>query len=125
MKIKHIFMVCACASCFTLAAQAHVNMLQAQLGTEATQSSSDEKAASTEVENRINEIKTTLKSHIGKVGYPTTASWNTFTEAVKTLTTVDAVNTELAKLFTQANLTMPEDGKAYYIRPVNKGKQVS
>lgn len=125
MKIKHIFMVCACASCFTLAAQAHVNMLQAQLGTEATQSSSDEKAASTEVENRINEIKTTLKDHIGKVGYPTTASWNTFTEAVKTLTTVDAVNTELAKLFTQANLTMPEDGKAYYIRPVNKGKQVS
>lgn len=125
MKIKHIFMVCACASCFTLSAQAHVNMLQAQLGTEATQSSSDEKAASTEVENRINEIKTTLERHIGKVGYPTTASWNTFTEAVKTLTTVDAVNTELAKLFTQANLTMPEDGKAYYIRPVNKGKQVS
>lgn len=125
MKIKHIFMVCACASCFTLSAQAHVNMLQAQLGTEATQSSSDEKAASTEVENRINEIKTTLKIHIGKVGYPTTASWTTFTEAVKTLTTVDAVNTELAKLFTQANLTMPEDGKAYYIRPVNKGKQVS
>ena len=125
MKIKHIFMVCACASCFTLSAQAHVNMLQAQLGTEATQSSSDEKAASTEVENRINEIKTTLKIHIGKVGYPTTASWTTFNEAVKTLTTVDAVNTELAKLFTQANLTMPEDGKAYYIRPVNKGKQVS
>lgn len=125
MKIKHIFMVCACTSCFTLSAQAHVNMLQAQLGTEATQSSSDEKAASTEVENRINEIKTTLEKHIGKVGYPTTASWNTFTEAVKTLTTVDAVNTELAKLFTQANLTMPEDGKAYYIRPVNKGKQVS
>lgn len=120
MKIKHIFMVCACASCFTLSAQAHVNMLQAQLGTEATQSSSDEKAASTEVENRINEIKTTLESHIGKVGYPTTASWNTFTEAVKTLTTVDAVNTELAKLFTQANLTMPKDGKAYYIRPVNR-----
>lgn len=120
MKIKHIFMVCACASCFTLSAQAHVNMLQAQFGTEATQSSSDEKAASTEVENRINEIKTTLKSHIGKVGYPTTASWNTFTEAVKTLTTVDAVNTELTKLFTQANLTMPKDGKAYYIRPVNR-----
>ena len=125
MKIKHIFMVCACASCFTLSAQAHVNMLQAQLVAEATQSSSDETTASTEVENRINEIKTTLESHIGKVGYPTTASWNTFTEAVKTLTTVDAVNTELAKLFTQANLTMPKNGKAYYIRPVNKGKQVS
>lgn len=126
MKIKHIFMVCACASCFTLAAQAHVNMLQAQLGTEATQSSSDEKAASTEVENRINEIKTTLKDHIGKVGYPTTTSWEAFNTTVSSSSiTLEQVNAALSTMLTQANITMPEDGKAYYIRPVNKGKQVS
>lgn len=126
MKIKHIFMVCACASCFTLAAQAHVNMLQAQLGTEATQSSSDEKAASTEVENRINEIKTTLKDHIGKVGYPTTASWEAFNTTVSSSSiTLEQVNAALSTMLTQANITMPEDGKAYYIRPVNNGKQLS
>lgn len=126
MKIKHIFMICACASCFTLSAQAHVNMLQAQLGTEATQSSSDEKAASTEVENRINEIKTTLKDHIGKVGYPTTASWEAFNTTVSSSSiTLEQVNAALSTMLTQANITMPEDGKAYYIRPVNKGKQVS
>lgn len=126
MKIKHIFMICACASCFTLSAQAHVNMLQAQLGTEATQSSSDEKAASTEVENRINEIKTTLKDHIGKVGYPTTASWEAFNTTVSSSSiTLEQVNAALSTMLTQANITMPKDGKAYYIRPVNKGKQVS
>lgn len=126
MKIKHIFMVCACANCFTLAAQAHVNMLQAQLGTEATQSSSDEKAASTEVENRINEIKTTLKDHIGKVGYPTTASWEAFNTTVSSSSiTLEQVNAALSTMLTQANITMPEDGKAYYICPVNNGKQLS
>lgn len=126
MKIKHIFMVCACASCFTLAAQAHVNMLQAQLGTEATQSSNDEKVASDEVENRINEIKTTLKDHISKVGYPTTASWEVFNTTVSSSSiTLEQVNAALSTMLTQANITMPEDGKAYYIRPVNKGKQVS
>ncbi len=100
--------------------------------TEATTSYTDEtaKKAVTTLENNLNTaltstiaaIKTAVGGNTGKIGYPTTEAYTTFTNAVEAtgatyLTKNSAVSTVLAK----ANMTLPTDGKAYYIHPVNKG----
>ncbi len=99
--------------------------------TEASTSYTDETAknAVTTLENNLNTaltstiaaIKTAVGGNAGKIGYPTTEAYTTFTNAVEAtgatyLTKNSAVSTVLAK----ANMTLPTDGKAYYIHPVNK-----
>ncbi len=97
--------------------------------TEASTSYTDETAknAVTTLENTtltstIEAIKTAVGENAGKIGYPTTDAYTAFTTAVSAtdatyLTKNSAVSTVLAK----ANMTLPTDGKAYYIHPVNKG----
>ncbi len=75
----------------------------------------------TTLTSTIEAIKTAVGENAGKIGYPTTEAYNTFTTAVSAtdatnLTKSSAVSTVLAK----ANMTLPTDGKAYYIHPVNK-----
>ncbi len=99
--------------------------------TEASTSYTNETAknAVTTLENNLNTaltstiaaIKTAVGENAGKIGYPTTEAYTTFTNAVEAtgatyLTKNSAVSTVLAK----ANMTLPTDGKAYYIHPVNK-----
>lgn len=60
-----------------------------------------------------------IKSHLGEVGYPTQADYDTFETALKTATTKDAAATALQNFYN--SVKYPEDGKAYYIEGVNRG----
>lgn len=65
-------------------------------------------------------VESKLKANIGKMGYPTQTAWNAFTQTMSNATSMSQAQTALNTLLSRANLTMPEDGKAYYIRPVNR-----
>lgn len=70
-------------------------------------------------------VESKLKANIGKMGYPTQTAWDAFTQTMGKATSMSQAQAALNTLLSRANLTMPEDGKAYYIRPVNKGTAVS
>lgn len=70
-------------------------------------------------------VESKLKENIGKMGYPTQTAWDAFTQTMGKATSMSQAQAALNTLLSRANLTMPEDGKAYYIRPVNKGTAVS
>lgn len=70
-------------------------------------------------------VESKLKTNIGKMGYPTQTAWDAFTQTMGNATSMSQAQAALNTLLSRANLTMPEDGKAYYIRPVNKGTAVS
>lgn len=70
-------------------------------------------------------VESKLKANIGKMGYPTQTAWDAFTQTIDNATSMSQAQAALNTLLSRANLTMPEDGKAYYIRPVNKGTAVS
>lgn len=70
-------------------------------------------------------VASTLSANIGKMGYPTQTAWDAFTQTIDNATSMSQAQAALNTLLSRANLTMPEDGKAYYIRPVNKGTAVS
>lgn len=65
-------------------------------------------------------VESKLKANIGKMGYPTQTAWDAFTQTMGNATSMSQAQTALNTLLSRANLTMPEDGKAYYIRPVNR-----
>lgn len=65
-------------------------------------------------------VESKLKANIGKMGYPTQTAWETFSQTIDNATSMSQAQTALNTLLSRANLTMPEDGKAYYIRPVNR-----
>lgn len=65
-------------------------------------------------------VESKLKANIGKMGYPTQTAWDDFTQTMSNATSMSQAQTALNTLLSRANLTMPEDGKAYYIRPVNR-----
>lgn len=65
-------------------------------------------------------VASTLSANIGKMGYPTQTAWDAFTQTMSNATSMSQAQTALNTLLSRANLTMPEDGKAYYIRPVNR-----
>lgn len=65
-------------------------------------------------------VESKLKTNIGKMGYPTQTAWDAFTQTMSNATSMSQAQTALNTLLSRANLTMPEDGKAYYIRPVNR-----
>lgn len=65
-------------------------------------------------------VESKLKANIGKMGYPTQTAWDAFTQTIDNATSMSQAQTALNTLLSRANLTMPEDGKAYYIRPVNR-----
>lgn len=60
-----------------------------------------------------------IKSHLGEVGYPTQADYETLETALNTATTKDAAATALQNFYN--SVKYPEDGKAYYIEGVNRG----
>lgn len=60
-----------------------------------------------------------IKSHLGEVGYPTQADYETLENALNTATTKDAAATALQNFYN--SVKYPEDGKAYYIEGVNRG----
>lgn len=70
-------------------------------------------------------VESKLKANIGKMGYPTQTAWDAFTQTINNATSMSQAQAALNTLLSRANLTMPEDGKAYYIRPVNKSTAVS
>ena len=65
-------------------------------------------------------VESKLKTNIGKMGYPTQTAWDAFTQTMSNATSMSQAQTALNTLLSRDNLTMPEDGKAYYIRPVNR-----
>ena len=65
-------------------------------------------------------VTSSLSANIGKMGYPTQTAWDAFTQTMSNATSMSQAQTALNTLLSRANLTMPEDGKAYYIRPVNR-----
>lgn len=65
-------------------------------------------------------VESKLKANIGKMGYPTQTAWDAFTQTIDNATSMSQAQAALNTLLSRANLTMPEDGKAYYIRPVNR-----
>lgn len=65
-------------------------------------------------------VTSSLSANIGKMGYPTQTAWETFSQTIDNATSMSQAQTALNTLLSRANLTMPEDGKAYYIRPVNR-----
>ena len=65
-------------------------------------------------------VESKLKANIGKMGYPTQTAWDAFTQTMSNATSMSQAQAALNTLLSRANLTMPEDGKAYYIRPVNR-----
>lgn len=65
-------------------------------------------------------VESKLKTNIGKMGYPTQTAWDAFTQTMGNATSMSQAQTALNTLLSRDNLTMPEDGKAYYIRPVNR-----
>lgn len=60
-----------------------------------------------------------IKSHLGKVGYPTQADYDALKTALNTATTKDAATTAWQNFYN--SVKYPEDGKAYYIEGVNRG----
>lgn len=80
-----------------------------------------EKVKVYETQTRKEQIKSLVESHVGELGYPTREAWNTYTEAVANAQQVSVVNTALETMLAVNNLVYPTDGKAYYIRPVNRG----
>lgn len=76
------------------------------------------------IENKIQtfqqNVESTLKANIGKMGYPTRTAWRAFSQTIDNATSMSQAQTALNTLLSRDNLTMPEDGKAYYIRPVNR-----
>lgn len=80
-----------------------------------------EKVKVYETQTRKEQIKSFVASHVGELGYPTREAWNTYTEAVANAQQVSVVNTALETMLAVNNLVYPTDGKAYYIRPVNRG----
>lgn len=60
-----------------------------------------------------------LKSHLGEVGYPTQADYETLVTALNTATTKDAAETAWQNFYN--SIKYPEDGKAYYIEGVSRG----
>lgn len=60
-----------------------------------------------------------IKSHLGEVGYPTQADYETLVTALNTATTKDAATTAWQAFYN--SVKYPEDGKAYYIEGVNRG----
>lgn len=65
-------------------------------------------------------VESKLKANIGKMGYPTQTAWEAFSQTIDNATSMSQAQAALNTLLSRANLTMPEDGKAYYIRPVNR-----
>lgn len=65
-------------------------------------------------------VASTLSANIGKMGYPTQTAWEAFSQTIDNATSMSQAQAALNTLLSRANLTMPEDGKAYYIRPVNR-----
>ncbi len=65
-------------------------------------------------------VESKLKANIGKMGYPTRTAWRAFSQTIDNATSMSQAQTALNTLLSRDNLTMPEDGKAYYIRPVNR-----
>lgn len=65
-------------------------------------------------------VESKLNTNIGKIGYPTQTAWDAFTQTMSNATSMSQAQTALNTLLSRDNLTMPEDGKAYYIRPVNR-----
>ena len=80
-----------------------------------------EKVKVYETQTRKEQIKSLVESHVGELGYPTREAWNTYTEAVANAQQVSVVNTALETMLAVNNLVYLTDGKAYYIRPVNRG----
>lgn len=74
-----------------------------------------------ETQTRKTQIEYIVASHVGDLGYPTREAWDTYTEAVANAQQVSVVNTALETMLAVNNLVYPTDGKAYYIRPVNRG----
>lgn len=74
-----------------------------------------------ETQTRKTQIENLVGSHFDELGYPTREAWNTYTEAVANAQQVSVVNTALETMLAVNNLVYPTDGKAYYIRPVNRG----
>lgn len=60
-----------------------------------------------------------LKSHLGEVGYPTQADYETLVTTLNTATTKDAATTAWQNFYN--SIKYPEDGKAYYIEGVSRG----
>ncbi len=78
-------------------------------------------AASTAMAQTSSEVITKIGENAGKVGYPTAAAFATYKSAVEASdATDDSKTTALTTLLQKANIVLPEDGKAYYIHPVNK-----
>ncbi len=70
----------------------------------------------------ISNIKKAIGNNAGTIGYPTTAAYSAFTTAVDaTDANYETKSTAVSTLLSKANMTLPTDGKAYYIHPVNKG----
>lgn len=65
-------------------------------------------------------VTSSLSANIGKMGYPTQTAWETFSQTIDNATSMSQAQTALNTLLSRDNLTMPKDGKAYYIRPVNR-----
>lgn len=70
----------------------------------------------------INSIKNAIGENPGTIGYPTTAAYTAFTTAVDaTGASYDTKSAAVSTLLSKVSMTLPTDGKAYYIHPVNKG----
>ena len=70
----------------------------------------------------ISNIKTAIGENAGTIGYPTTAAYTAFTTAVDaTGASYDTKSAAVSTLLSKVSMTLPTDGKAYYIHPVNKG----
>lgn len=79
-----------------------------------------EKSIGDKIQTFQQNVESKLKANIGKMGYPTQTAWDAFTQTMSNATSMSQAQTALNTLLSRANLTMPEDGKAYYIRPVNR-----
>lgn len=74
-----------------------------------------------ETQTRKEQIENLVASHADDLGYPTQKAWETYKAAVDNAQQVSEVNTALETMLAVNNLVYPTDGKAYYIRPVNRG----
>ncbi len=70
---------------------------------------------------KVDAFISAVGNNAGKIGYPTAAAY----AAVTSATTNEAKYTALQTALLKANMTLPTDGKAYYIRPINKGVATS
>lgn len=75
----------------------------------------------TSIDQQISALQTKVGENVGQIGYPTAAAYATVTSAETYEAKISALNSVLLK----ANIVLPTDGKAYYIRPVNKGVDIS